>query len=264
MQPNGMPGDVVENLSRLCDDTILYEQYLDFLKCRRFRQTLLCHSSAPLNRQLSGESVTGFYVASPARPKSRMADVHAVSMETYGSLDGVTFETDHPLAKAALSLLAEVWPAYIPFDQLLTAAQENYSPGPRQSDSSPEDRQLLANFLFRLYSAGLLELHTQPPPFTTHASMHPKASPLARIQIRTSAFVTSLRHRTVKIDDPITKSLVQLLDGTNGLKSLQQEVANSLQGNLPPEQAAAIMPRLTGTNLDEALRSLAGLALLIA
>jgi methyltransferase-like protein/SAM-dependent methyltransferase len=264
MQPSGMPDDVVENLSRLCDDIILYEQYLDFLKCRRFRQTLLCRSSVPLNRRLSGESIAGFYIASLARPKSRMPDVHAVSMETYESPDGVTFETDHPLAKAALTLLAKVWPAYIPFEQLLTAAQESCSPSPRQSDSSPEERQLLANFLFRLYSAGLLELHTQPPQFTTHVSTYPKASPLARIQIRTSAFVTSLRHRTVKIDDPIAKSLLQLLDGTSDLKSLQQGVANSLQGNLPPEQAAAIMPRLTGTNLDEALRSLAGLALLIA
>ena len=185
-------------------------------------------------------------------------------METYESLEGVTFETDHPLAKAALSLLAEVWPAYIPFDQLLTAAQENYSPGPCRSDSSPEDRQLLANFLFRLYSAGLLELHTQPPPFTTHVSTHPKASPLARIQIGTSVFVTSLRHFTVKIDDPIAKSLLQLLDGTNDLKNLQQGVGNSLQESLPPEQAATIMPRLTATSLDEALRSLAGIALLIA
>ena len=211
-----------------------------------------------------GESIADFYVASPAKPQSQAPDVHAVSMETYKSPGGATFETDHPLAKAALSWLAEVWPAYIPFHQLLTESQERCHPGAGPGDSSSEDRQLLANFLFRLYSAGLLELHSHPPQFTTHVSTFPTASPLARAQIKASDYVTSLRHGTVKIEDPAAKHLLPLLDGTNDLKNLQEELTNSLHRNLPPEQVTAITPRLTETGLQAALQSLANLALLIA
>ncbi len=264
MQPNNLPAAVVENLGKICDDIILYEQYLDFLKCRRFRQTLLCRRDVPLNRQVSGGSITGLYVTSPAKPKSETPDVHTVSTESYRSPDGVTFETDHPLAKAALARLAEAWPAYVFFDQLLVESQELCRPDIRQHHSSPEDRQLLANFLFRLYSAGLLQLHTLPPRFTAHVSTFPTASPLARAQIRTSDFVTSLEHRTVKIDDPVAKRVLQLLDGTNDLKNLQEKVTSSFQRDLSPEQAGDAIPRLTEAALRQVLRSLSSLALLIA
>src|SRR5262249_43905300 len=43
-------------------DVILKEQYLDFLKARRFRQTLLCRAEAPLNRVADAGAVLGFSV----------------------------------------------------------------------------------------------------------------------------------------------------------------------------------------------------------
>jgi SAM-dependent methyltransferase len=50
-------------VERLGSNRILREQYLDFLKCRRFRQTLLCHAGLTLNPQPPPAAVTRFYVS---------------------------------------------------------------------------------------------------------------------------------------------------------------------------------------------------------
>ena len=60
--------DVLEPLVR--------EQYLDFAKCRRFRQTLLCHEASG-DRSVGRETIAGFAScraagASRARPTSRL------------------------------------------------------------------------------------------------------------------------------------------------------------------------------------------------
>src|SRR5262249_33754469 len=43
MSAHGVSEEGRKTLQQLAGNRILREQYLDFLKCRRFRQTLLCH-----------------------------------------------------------------------------------------------------------------------------------------------------------------------------------------------------------------------------
>src|SRR5262245_59779269 len=45
--------EMAETLSRLGADVVQREQYLDFLECRRFRQTLLCHDNIPIDRDIN-------------------------------------------------------------------------------------------------------------------------------------------------------------------------------------------------------------------
>ena len=53
MQFSIYPPQIREKLEQLArHDHIQKEQYLDFLKCRRFRQTLLCHDDVDLQRDL--------------------------------------------------------------------------------------------------------------------------------------------------------------------------------------------------------------------
>jgi hypothetical protein len=51
-------------LQQLENDIIARQQYLDFLKGRRFRKTLLCHDSAPIERSIPLERVTSLLAAS--------------------------------------------------------------------------------------------------------------------------------------------------------------------------------------------------------
>jgi len=52
----GFAGDIVE-----------HEQYMDFLKARRFRQTLLCRAERPLGRQTSPQQMREFLFSAPGR-----------------------------------------------------------------------------------------------------------------------------------------------------------------------------------------------------
>src|SRR5262249_19046224 len=70
------PDDVVARLQQLSDgNVVLKEQYLDFLKNRRFRQTLLCHEGVPVDRALRSAAVKALFVASSARPTVEHPDI---------------------------------------------------------------------------------------------------------------------------------------------------------------------------------------------
>src|SRR5262249_484797 len=90
------------------EQVVAKEQYLDFLKCRVFRQTLLCHAEAPIERSVDPAVIERFYLSSSARMTSPEPDLKAgVVAEFYGPR-GARLKTDHPLAKAALLHLGRV------------------------------------------------------------------------------------------------------------------------------------------------------------
>ena len=70
MLTHSFPAEVVEELRRMVKSTVELEQYLDFLRNRTFRQSLLCHKEAPLKTRLSPERLARFYIASSALPVS--------------------------------------------------------------------------------------------------------------------------------------------------------------------------------------------------
>ncbi len=68
MVPGNYPPEIANVLHMLAQDNIHLEQYMDFLRNRMFRQTLLCHDNVQPNYGLRWQQLRGFYVASPARP----------------------------------------------------------------------------------------------------------------------------------------------------------------------------------------------------
>jgi len=54
-------------LGWLAGDVLEREQYLDFLRLRRFRQTLLCHEGVVLDRNVTPEHLERFRFSAPAR-----------------------------------------------------------------------------------------------------------------------------------------------------------------------------------------------------
>src|SRR5262249_14948140 len=96
MQESMHPAPVVAALKQFAGNIILKEQYLDFLKCRRFRQTLLCHADVPLNRELKPGLVRRYLIAAQVQPKSACPDLSAAAFEGFTGPRGVTLQTDDP------------------------------------------------------------------------------------------------------------------------------------------------------------------------
>ncbi|HEY0079180.1 MAG TPA: class I SAM-dependent methyltransferase [Pyrinomonadaceae bacterium] len=278
MQDYSFPPHVVEKLRGLSDNLVLKEQYADFIKCRRFRQTLLCHGEVEIRREARPEMLRRFHVASPARPASAEPDIKSNAVERFDGIKGAAVSTDNPLAKAALVHLGELWPLTLAFDDLLHAAHrrlgvEATSSTVETPTSSPEtDARLLSNILWQLYAANLVELHLAPSHFVLQPGERPLASPLARLQLQRSPVVTSLRHTSVNVADEFGRRLLQMLDGTRDRAALLRELRALVEAGVPlledgDQPAVSDAPPASDAlaeHLERNLSSLARHALLLA
>ena len=105
MLASGFPKQVAETLNRISRRIINTEQYMDFLRNRTFRQTLLCHRDLPLKRKVGAEDVHGLLMASAATPEPEPVDLEPGKKQFFQTLNGPKAETDYPLTKATLKIL---------------------------------------------------------------------------------------------------------------------------------------------------------------
>jgi predicted methyltransferase family protein/methyltransferase family protein/protein-lysine methyltransferase-like protein len=238
----GVLSEAVAETLRGVEDLVRREQYLDFLKGRMFRQTLLCRAEHELDRAPRPEVAEDLAVSTPARPRGGPDAEGAVTFE---GPTGSTLATDHPLVRAALERVADAWPAAVWVRDLILTG------------SSPEDRAALCDALLRSYAANLVQLHAHPPALAATPGEMPEASPLARHQAQAGDMVTNLRHVSVRVEDHLGRELVTLLDGTRDRAALAAELHRFLRARGDRLSEADLH-----AGLDRSLQGLAALALL--
>ncbi len=223
---------VAETLRKIAPDIVRMEQYMDFVRNRTFRQTLLTHSNVPITRALNAQLVREFHIASSARAVSSKPSVDQGVPEQFRSITGATLSTAHAITKAAFLVLAEHWPQTVSFEQLVLAAAARVTgnvaevPDPAQLEAM---RQRLATDLFQSYSAGLVELRTRPIKVGAADAEKPLASPVARAQAGRVGLVTNLRHESLQMD-PFSRQLMLLLDGTRDRDALVAGLEKAVSG----------------------------------
>jgi methyltransferase-like protein/SAM-dependent methyltransferase len=200
---------------------ILRDQYFDFLKCRMFRQTLLCHQDVVLPDGPVAERARQLYISSAAKPVSAKPDLRAGVAEEFRGVHGAAVTTAHPFSKAVMQLLSEVWPETLSFSGLLASAAEL---GPE--DATPDG---LVNILIATYAAGVIELHTEAARCVARVSQFPVASQLARSQARRGRRIATTRHTTIEACDEKVLLLLSLLDGKHDFAALARELRPVLQ-----------------------------------
>jgi methyltransferase-like protein/SAM-dependent methyltransferase len=227
-------------------DDLAREQYLDFLKLRNFRQTLLCHSEIRIDRTLRSQPVSHMFAASDARPASAEPDLRSTSALQFTYPSGGSMSTNHPLAKAAMSHLGQVWPQALPFSELLRSARALSQRDTSGSNMTlEEDANWLSEMVVRLYAANFLELHSQAPGFVIKVSERPAASALARTQVEHTSSVTNLRHGSIEVEDEVARRLLLLLDGTRTREQLLAELRQRTNaGEITAEKLEANLDRL--------------------
>ncbi len=242
MQTGVLPEAVSDELLTI-EDVIRREQYLDFIKGRMFRQTLLCRAELEVDRSPQPLIVERLAVSSPAQPAGVPDGEGRVTFE---GPTGSTLTTDHPLVSRALERVGSSWPAAIWVRDLIP------------EDASEADRLAVCGAVLRCYAANLVQLHATPPPLTTSVSERPEASPLARHQARSGQLVTNLRHASVRLEDDLGRRLVVLLDGTRDRVQLLDELRAFLL------ETGHEVPEPLETGLERSLEGIARLALLRA
>ena len=224
------PRHVIERVKQwTAGDTVLRQLYADFLKCRTFRQTLLCHEALPVSPEPLPDRIHSLYAASSAEPVSREPDLREGVAEEFRGYKGAAAKTDHPLAKAALLTLSRAWPQAVAFPDLLAAAG-------RLTGAEP-DPGALTEILIGTYGAGLSELHSEPARCISAAGPFPQTTPLVRWQAAQGKIVTTCLHTTIEATGETERRLLQLLDGTRNLAALTAELQPLL--DQPEEMVAA-------------------------
>src|SRR5262249_33129570 len=140
MQLHGFTPSFTQALNDLSgDDLITTEQYLDFLRGRAFRQTLLCHRHVPLDRSVPPERIMDLYAASPVQSDAPAAEPGSEEPEEFRGITGAVMTTNHPISKAALHELRGQWPQGLHFPELLTRARSRIGTADSALSNSPEE-----------------------------------------------------------------------------------------------------------------------------
>jgi SAM-dependent methyltransferase len=202
--------DPTHALADFHGDLMEREQQLDFLKARRFRQTLLCRAERPLSRQTSPQQMPEFLFSAPGdwQDDGQVEGARGVRITT----------ADQSAVQVALAL-GEVYPLPLTFEDLVP-----YAGG----------AEVLARILYEMVTVGFADLHVYEFPCQDTVTSRPRASRLVRYQAAHSSEVTSACHINTQLDET-GRRLVQLLDGTR----TQQEIAQALA--MEPE---LLLPRL--------------------
>jgi methyltransferase-like protein len=210
--------EVEEVLRALGTDQLKLEQYMDFLRYRQFRETLLCHEGQSPAPSLQPRDLEAFHIASPAEPRGfepAHVDLHGHGGLQFVGRKGATLSCHEPLVKAVFLSLWESWPEAVPFGDLVRKAQERLQ-APGDDFTRSQYLDFLCRYLLKLYSSAgtsLLDLHVHPPAVARKVSDRPVASPLARLQAAEGTRATNLRHETVELDE-VERRLLVGLDGT--------------------------------------------------
>ncbi len=271
VMPTRFPAEVMQAIGTMAGNIVEMEQYMDFVRNRVFRQTLLCHADIEINRSMNATRLQAFQIASRAEIVSDSPNLFDVSVEQFRGYEGGTLSLEHPVSKAAMGYLIEQWPRLVSFGDLLGVARARVSQHNGVLHEMPVDARDLAVNLLQAYthSSQLVEFHSYQPPFVFDISEYPVASPIARYEARSSVKVTNLYHEIVNLDE-MNAYLIQHLDGQHDktrlvdkLMQLVDDGTVQIKPQSPPLTTTDQIRTFLATRLDQQLHWLAKAALLV-
>jgi len=204
-------------LDGLAGNVLDYEQYLDFLYFRRFRQSLLCREEVRIERPVGPEHMDRFLFSSPAWQLEGPTD----------GLDPYSIPGGQPALARMAASLRDVYPLPVAFDGLL----EHFA-----------DRAVLREILFAWIRSGFARFHVYGLAPRESISPRPRASRLARWETSRSGVVTYPSHTVLKLDG-IVRALIELLDGTRDFDDIVTRLSLT-EGAPPASEFRARLPKI--------------------
>jgi SAM-dependent methyltransferase/methyltransferase-like protein len=239
--PNQIPSDVDKEtlaaMNELSSGPAETEQFLDIVRGKTFRQTILCRQGVAVDRRIKPERLTRLFIASRAAPVADESGELPADVEQFRSFDGATLSTDHPVSKAAMHYLVEIWPRALSFAELLAEGRARAGRAAVSEQAQQADAQVLAANLLRAfaYSPNLVTLRPCLTPLMPHLSARPLVDPLVRRQAERTNEVTNRYHERVQLN-PLCRALATLCDGTRDRDAIVAAIAEHMaEGSLSVE-----------------------------
>lgn len=205
---------------------IQQEQYMDFIRGRRFRKTLLCHNHVRLDRSIRPARMEQFHVAltTPFHPVA--IDLRNDEMTKF-QIGSSSIETSNRLMKATFALLRDRYPSHIGFRPLLVGCLGRLAAIGRPMGGDEPPAELLGSTLLSAYGAGMIDIAVHPPAAAYMVTERPTVSRLARHQAMHSNHFTNQRHSPVQLD-PVCRRVVYRLDGRHDRLALTRDLLQAV------------------------------------
>jgi SAM-dependent methyltransferase len=191
------------------------EQYLDMLRGRVFRQTLFCRSEIKLDRIPKPDVIEKFYLSSSLRPVEQLANIGENDVQKFANARGHSMQIVHPITKAAIAYLGEIWGGSIKTSELLDAARQIVENAGGSFENWDDEFETARSILLRIVlESDLIELHAYAPYASRSSGMKPKVNRLSLWQLRDANHVFTLLNKDLKLEDKTAHYLLDLMDGT--------------------------------------------------
>ncbi len=229
MLATNFTGKVRETLAKIGAGIVAQEQYMDFLRNRTFRQTLLCRAGLPMKRNLDRAQMRNFSFQSLLKRMDGPVDLKPEVEVEFTMPRGSKINTKDSFVKAMLYTLSQS-PAAISFDELLTAARQQSRPllGQLPADRAAVEEGMLLINLMNLCAKGFLELWAEPVAVATKVPEKPTVSGLMRYQALNARHITNRLHQPLPGDD-MARQVMAACDGTRTIHSLMVHVLKCVQ-----------------------------------
>ncbi|PRQ10252.1 methyltransferase regulatory domain-containing protein [Enhygromyxa salina] len=227
-------------LAEATDDPLAVEQYLDFVRNRELRVSVLSRGDSRRARQIQPAALPGLRFAMHGQvhcddPTQLLASEAPVSFQILSSPDAkLSIGASDPLTKAALVELCAVWPTSVGFEQLERSARGRLATAGHDS-TTPTREQLVAS-LIECMVRNAVVARCWEPPIGAASSARPRISAFNRRMAGRDGWLAALEHRPFVLE-PTLAHLVPLLDGTRDHDALLDALAGLVEtGDLTPRQ----------------------------
>ncbi|MFI4902750.1 MAG: methyltransferase regulatory domain-containing protein [Burkholderiales bacterium] len=232
MSGGGLAPEVRKFVMRF--DRLAREQYLDFMRLRRFRQSLLTRAGSATGFNLDTTRIEGLKVTVASTLMQSMAEAARAGQPRESAMQG---------GSATLNAMV-MWLADLAPRAMTTREVARW-----HADHAPAGAPALDALLAEAWVGGVIDLHSQPAALATSIAQKPRASRIARLMAKSRPRVANVRHESVSLAEPAARRLLTLLDGTRDRSALLRELGPTFEAGAP--------------GLDAMLHAFARLALLV-
>ena len=224
MFAHNLPEQFSKEISKI-NDIIRSNQYIDFIRNKRFRCTLLTHSHNKIDRNLSFDKIKKFSLSFSGACND---EIHENSFEEGTPLSFsngvVTLTVKSSISKRAMWLLKNQKGKPMSFKALCQKTTKELT---GVNIKEVESHLIQDLNLLRLVLGGLIHLHEEDGNYTTQPTSRPKVCELAQYQSKFKNYVTNKRHELVAFN-PIEHCFFQELDGTKTIKEIIPNLVNAV------------------------------------
>lgn len=228
MITENLPAKAAETLKSLNLNLLATEQYMDFVRNRMFRNSLLCHPGAVLNRNVEPGRLEGLHVHAMVGLKQPWSDAQPAVFVTAGGGElSVAEPATADLLSRVVASRGNSRPAAELIEETAIAFADRFA---------GRDPQAVRNDLGRLFIQGYFRKmvdFTLGGPSRRSAAVSaetPEALPLARWQASRGLRVSSPRLEMLKTD-PFVGKFISFCDGTRDRTALVDAMTESLKKN---------------------------------